>query len=81
MWCYRKLLKAKGIDTVSNAEILTRAGEKRCSWQNIVKQRVEVIGHIMHEENLIKTIIEGYIEMRRGRPRLRLHCMKQINSD
>ena len=72
MCCYRKILKVRWIHKVSNDEILTRVGEKKNFWQNIVKQRVELIGHIKRHKNLLKTIIEGYIEGKRGRPRLQI---------
>ena len=62
-------MKVRWIDKLSSDEILR---ETRSVWENIVKRRVQLIGHIMHHENLIKSIIEGYIEGKRGRGRPRL---------
>ena len=60
---------------------LTRFGEKRCFWKNIIKQRVELIGHNMHHENFIKPITEGYVKRKRGRGKPRLQYIKQIIGD
>ena len=46
-----------------------------------MKQRVELIEHIMRYENLIKTIIEGYIDGNRRRIRPRAQYTKQFTGD
>ena len=44
----------------------------------ILKRMIELIGYIKRQENLIKTIIEGYVKGKRGRGSQRLEYKKQI---
>ena len=75
------MLKIKWIDKVTNEEVLKRLGEKRSFWKSIVKRRVQLTGHLMRHEGLLKTIIEGYVDGKRPRGRPRLRYMDQIMKD
>ena len=46
MWCYRRMLKIRWVDKVTNEEVLRQIDEERSVWKNIVKRRGRLIGHI-----------------------------------
>ena len=81
MWCYRRMLKIKWIDKVTNEMTLQRVGEKRSLLKSIVKRRVQLTGHLMRHEGILNTIIEGYVAGKRPRGRPRLRYMDQIKED
>ena len=35
MWCYRRMLKMRWVDRITNEEILERIGENRNNWRNV----------------------------------------------
>ncbi|MGP1906500.1 MAG: hypothetical protein ACTS4X_01990 [Candidatus Hodgkinia cicadicola] len=81
IWCFRRILKIKWIHMVTNEEVLERVGEKRSFWESIVRRRVQLTGHIMRHEDLLKIIIEGYVDEKRPRGRPRLRYKDQIVKD
>jgi|AKYZ01.1.fsa_nt_gi Reverse transcriptase (RNA-dependent DNA polymerase). len=81
MWCYRRMLKIGWTDRVRNEEVLARMGCGMCLWRSIVRRRTELIGHTLRHESLLKTVLEGRVEGRRGRGRPRRRYMDQIMRD
>ena len=62
MWCYRRMMKIKWIERVSNQEVLRRVGEKRSLLRTLRRRRDNLVGHIMRHDGLMKTIVEGQVE-------------------
>ena len=81
MWSFRRLLKIKWIDKITNEEVLRRMGGEREIWNCIKRRRVELVGHILRHDSIVRTVIEGYIEGKRNRGRPRLEYMEQIMKD
>lgn len=72
LWCYRRMLRIRWIDRVTNEEILRRINSDRKIIYIIKQRRNSLLGHLIRHQNFLLTIIEGQIEgkNKRGRPRL-----------
>ena len=81
MWCYRRMMKIKWIDRVSNEKVLRRVEEKRSLLKTLKRRRDILIGHITRRDALMKTIIEGQIDGKRGKGRSRMCYIEQIIKD
>ena len=81
MWCYRRMLKVRWVDRITNEEVLYRVGEKRSLWRNLTKRRDRLIGHILRHEGLVKLVLEGSVGGKNGRGRPRHEYDKQIRVD
>lgn len=84
MWCFRKMLKTPWTERVTNEEVLDKVKEKRQLWKCIESRTyIKMIGHILSQESLLKTIIEEDIEryIEKGRPRAeyKTQIMKDMN--
>lgn len=70
MWCWRKMLKIKYTDHITNEEVLLTAGESRNMMTRIRKQQQKWIGHnLRHDENLLTTVLEGKMKGKPARGR------------
>lgn len=45
MWCWRKMMKIKWTDRVSNTRVLEMVNEKRQIWNVLQERRHKCIGH------------------------------------
>ena len=69
MLCYKRRIKIKWIDRVSNEEVFTRVEEMRSLLKALKKRRDNLIGHIMRHDGLMETIVEGIVDGKRGKGR------------
>ena len=81
MWCYRRILKVRWVDHVTNEEILNKIGERRNFWQNLKKRRDKFVGHILRHPGLVNRTLEGRVEGKNARGRPRLCFINQIVKD
>ena len=81
MWCYRRMMRIKWIDRVSNEGVLRRVGEKRSLMKTLRRRRKYLIGHILRYDGLMKTIVEGKVEGKNGKGRPRTKYMEQVKKD
>ena len=81
MWCYRRMLKIRRVDKVTNEEVLRQIDEERSIWKNIVKRRDRLIGHILRHPGIVALILEGQVEGKNCVGRPRLEYVKQIVGD
>ena len=81
MWCYRRMLKIRWVDKVTNEEVLRRTNETPYLWKFIKKRRDVWIGHIYRHPSMIHTILEGMVEGVNCRGRPRLGFIQQIMKD
>ena len=81
IWCYRRMLKIRWVDRVTNEEVLDRIGEKRMFWHMLTKRRDRLVGHILRHQGLVNLVLEGSVwgKNRVGRPRD--EYSKQIQRD
>jgi hypothetical protein len=71
-WCYRRMLKIKWTERITNEEVLRIVGEKRNIMITVRKRRGRFIGHILRHSSLLKAVLVGEISGKnyRGRPRM-----------
>jgi hypothetical protein len=62
MWCWRRMEKIFRTDHVRNEEVLLRVKEQRNILHEIIKRKVNWIGHISHRNCLLQQVIEGKIK-------------------
>ena len=65
-------------DKITNEEVLRRVGEKRTIFETIVRRKKNWIGHIMRGDGLMKEVMEGKIEGKRGPGRKRIGMIDDL---
>ena len=65
-------------DKITNEEVLRRVGEKRSMVETIVRRKKNWIGHIMRGDGLMKEVLEGKMEGKRGRGRKRIGMIDDL---
>ena len=80
MWCYRRLLKIRWTDRVSNEEVLRRMNVTPILITIIAKRKAAFIGHVARGSSgaVFCNIVEGYIEEERSSGRQRRTWMDDI---
>jgi len=80
-WYYRRLLKIKWIDKVSNEETLCRINEKESHlYRSIQKQKLDYAGHILwgsYDQNILH-ILEGKFDIKAAQRRPRRMWLDDI---
>ena len=59
MRCWRRMKKIKWSENVNNKQVLERIGKKRTFLNNILRRKVNWIGHIVRRNCLFHNVIEG----------------------
>ena len=78
MWIWRRMERISWSEKITNEEILRRVGEKRSMVETIVRKKKNCIGHIMRGDGLMKEVVEGKIEGKRGRGRKRVGMIDEL---
>ena len=79
MWFYRRLLRVSWKQKRTDENILTELGVKRQLLDTIKKRKLSFFGHICRNKcTLMKDIIQGKMEGRRGRGRPKTAYMDNI---
>ena len=81
MWCYRRMLKIRWVDHVTNEAVLSRIGEKRKLWHYLTKRRDRLIGHILRHQGITNLVLEGSVGGKNCRGRPRDEYSKQVQKD
>ena len=72
MWFYRRLLRAKWTDKITNESVLKELGVQRLMLSEISKRRLKYLGHANRntKTDLMTTVLQGKVEAKRnyGRP-------------
>ena len=71
----------KWIDRESNERVLRRVGEKKSLLKTLSRRRENLVGHIMRHDGLMKTIVEGQVEGKKGKGRPRISYIGQVIKD
>ena len=61
-----------------NEEVLRKVVEKRSLKVTIWKRKARWIGHIMRSDEMLRTVIEGRADRKRGRGRKRLAILDHV---
>ena len=75
MWFVRRMLRIQWTDTVSNEEVLRRAGLERGLMRSIEKRQLQFLGHILREQGLESDCLLTVINGRRAKGRQRKNFM------
>ena len=62
----------------TNEQVLREVKEERSLLENVVKRKKNWIGHIVRGEGLLKHVMEGRMEGKRGRGRPRLGMISDL---
>ena len=70
--CYRKLLRVGWMEKMTNEELYRRIGPRDTLIQKVIRQKLQLFGHIcrMGNSRKLKTLVFGMMEgkNKRGRP-------------
>ena len=78
MWIWRKIEGVGWKDRKSNEQVLHDVGEEKNLLNTIVKRKTNWIGHVLRGDGLMKDMIEGRIDGKRGRGRRRLSMLHEL---
>ena len=73
LWCYRRMLKIRFTDHVTNTRVKEIIGVERSWWEDLARRKLSYTCHNMRGSSggLVQLVLEGYIEGKKGRGRLR----------
>ena len=78
MWVWRRMLKVSWKDKKTNEEILVSVREERCVVQAATKRKKNWIGYVLRGDSLLKLVLEGRMEGKKGRGRPRLGMIDDL---
>ncbi|KAG1668804.1 Craniofacial development protein 2 [Nymphon striatum] len=70
LWCYRRMLKVKYTDHVTNKKVKERIGAEKIQWaEDLARRKLKFAGHVMRGrcETLTQLVLEGLVEGKRDR--------------
>ena len=68
-------------DHITNDYVLGQVNEKRKLLNTILERKKRWLGHILRGESLVKEVIEGRLEGKRGRGKSRIMMLDDIKAD
>jgi hypothetical protein len=77
-WCWRRMLKIKWTDRITNGEVFQRAKEERLLLNVLKNRRHSRIGHTVRGNEFVINILEGAISGKKTVGRPRLQYLKQV---
>lgn len=80
MWLYRRMLRVSWNEKVTNVDILKRMKKKKEVLATVKRRKIAYFGHLNRHDkyDLLKVIIEGKIEGKRGRGRRKMNWLDNI---
>jgi hypothetical protein len=78
MWIWRKMERVSWSEKKTNEQVLREVGEERSLWEKVVQRKKNWIGHIVRGEGLMKQVMEGRMEGKRGRGRPRMGMISEL---
>jgi hypothetical protein len=76
-WCWRRMLKIKWTDRITNEEVIQRAKEV-ITFTNFRNRCHSRTGHTIRHNEFVVNILEGAISGKKAMGRLRLQYLKQV---
>ena len=70
MWVWRRMMKVKWTDKLTNMEVLRLVNETPKLLPEIRRRKRRWIGHILRHDSLLQTVLEGRMEGKRPRGRM-----------
>ena len=81
MWTWRNMEKISWQEHKTNEYVLEAVGEKRKFLDTIMERKRKWLGHILRGDSLVKDVLEGRLEGRRGRGRPRIMLLDDIKGE
>ena len=78
MWLWRKMGKVKWSDRKTNEEVLQMVSEERSLLCKILSRKKNWIGYVLRGEGLLRDVMEGRMEGKRGRGRKRKSMLEEL---
>lgn len=80
MWLYRRMLKVSWTAKVTNVDILKIMKKKKEVLATVKRRKIAYFGHLHRHAkyDILKIIIEGKIEGKRGRGRRKMNWLDNI---
>ena len=78
MWIWRRIEKISYTEHITNEEVLNRVSETRVLIETILRRKKNWIGHVLRGEGMMKEIIEGKFDGRKGRGRSRIGMLDDL---
>ena len=78
MWVWRRMEKVSWVERKSNDEVLARVGERKTVLNIIRKRKINWLGHWLRRNCILRDVIEGMVEGKRGRGRRRFQLIDDI---
>jgi len=77
-WCWRRMLKIKWTDRITNEKVFQRVKEERPLLKILNNRRHSWIGHIIRHNEFVVNIMEGAVSGKKAMGRPRLQYLKQV---
>jgi hypothetical protein len=77
-WSWRRMLKIKWTDRITNGEVFQRATEERLLLKMFKNRRHSWIGHTIRYNEFVVKILEGAISVKKAVGSPRLQYLKQV---
>jgi len=78
MWMWRRMEKISWTEKITNEEVLERVGEERQLIKLIRNRKKNWVGHVLRGDGLLKEVMEGRMEGKRGRGRPRIGMLDEL---
>ena len=78
MWIWRRMEGVNWMDRITNGGILNKVGEKLQLIKVIRNRQKNWIGHVLRGEGLLREVMEGRMEGKRVRGRLRKGMLDKL---
>src|SRR6478609_8058589 len=80
MWVWRRMGKVSWMDKRTNEQVLSSMNKKRSLIKRIWDRKKNWIGHIVRGDGLMKLMLEGRMEGKRRRGRLKTERIGEFGS-
>ena len=78
MWIWRRMERISWTEKITNEEVLRRVEEKRSMVETIIRRKKNWMGHIMRGDGLMKEVMEGKMEGKKGPGRKRIGMIDDL---
>ena len=77
-WCWRRMLKMKWTDRITNVEVFQKVKEEKLFLKILKNRRHSWIGHTIRHNEFVVNILEGAISGKKAVGRPRLQYLKEV---
>ena len=78
MWVWRKMENIVWTERMTNEKVLQTVEEQRQLVEKIIERKKKWIGHVLRGGGLMRDVMEGKMEGKRGRGRKRISMIDEL---